>query len=75
MRHEVLTLPSPGGFTVLYDPEPDPRLADRAGEWLDDSHHEALHLQEVSPPDTGRAVNQENNICCSHIVTPTCKYQ
>lgn len=23
-RYEVLMLPSPGGFTVLYDPEPDP---------------------------------------------------
>ena len=67
------TCQSPGGVTVLYGPESDPWLADGAGKRFDDSGHEALHLQEVSSANTGGPVHQEDDICCSHIITPACR--
>ncbi len=73
--HNKVMSQSPGGVTVLYGPKPYPGLADRAGKRLDDSSHEALHLQEVKSANTGRPINQENNICCLHIITPACKYK
>lgn len=64
---------SPGGVAVLYRPKTYSRRSDRAGKRFDNSSQEGLHLQEVRSSDAGRAINQEDDICCLHVIARACK--